>query len=100
MRVARGLAAAAACAALLLPVLSPQAQEAITKGEVTKVDRAGGRVTIKHGEIKSLEMPPMTMVYQVKDARLLEGVAVGDHVRFTAERVDGRYTVTMLRKAP
>jgi len=99
LTVGVGVGVGVACAALALP-LSLRAQEATTKGEVTKVDPAGGRVTLKHGEIKNLDMPPMTMVYQVKEARLLEGVAVGDRVRFTAERIDGRYTVTTLRKAP
>jgi Cu/Ag efflux protein CusF len=100
MLVSRWLAGAAACVALGLPAPPPQAQETTTRAEVTKIDLAGGRVTLKHGEIKNLDMPPMTMVFQVKEARLLEGVAVGDRVRFTAERIDGRYTVTSLRKAP
>ena len=108
MEVARrwavALSAIAACAALMLVLVlgAPplQAQEAITKGEITKLDRAAGRVTIKHGEIKNLDMPPMTMIFQVKDVKLLDGVGVGDRVRFAAERIDGRYTVTILRKAP
>ena len=110
MEVARGLAAVTACVALMrvlalgltLGLAAPalHAQEAIAKGEITKLDRAAGRVTIKAGEIKNLDMPPMTLVYQVKDAKLLDDVAVGDRVRFTAERVDGRHTVTTLRKAP
>ena len=45
-------------------------------------------------------MPPMTMAYRVRSPQLLEGVAVGDRVRFTAERIDGNYTVTALSKAP
>jgi Cu(I)/Ag(I) efflux system periplasmic protein CusF len=90
----------AACAALVLPAPPLQAQETTTKGEVTKIDRAGGRVTLKHGEIKNLDMPPMTMIYQVRQPSLLEGLAVGDRVRFTAERVDGRYTIVTLHKAP
>ena len=76
------------------------AQTPTAAGEVTKLDKAGGRITLKHGEIKSLDMPPMTMVFRVRDARLLDGVAVGDRVRFTAEKIDGNYTVTSIAKAP
>ena len=76
------------------------AQGTATAGEVTKLDKAGGRITLKHGEIKGLDMPAMTMAYRVRDARLLDGVGVGDRVRFVAERVDGQYTVTSISKAP
>jgi Cu(I)/Ag(I) efflux system periplasmic protein CusF len=76
------------------------AQAATAAGEVTKLDKAGGRVTLKHGELKALDMPPMTMSFRVRDAKLLDGVIVGDRVRFTAEKLDGQYTVTALSKAP
>jgi Cu(I)/Ag(I) efflux system protein CusF len=76
------------------------AQAPMANGEVTKLDKANARITLKHGEIKSLDMPPMTMTYRVRSPQLLEGVAVGDRVRFTAERIDGNYTVTALSKAP
>jgi Cu(I)/Ag(I) efflux system periplasmic protein CusF len=75
------------------------AQSATAAGEVTKLDKAGGRVTLKHGELKALDMPPMTMSFRVRDAKLLDGVIVGDRVRFTAEKLDGQYTVTALTKA-
>ena len=76
------------------------AQVPTTSGEVTKIDKANARVTLKHGEIKNLDMPPMTMVFRVRPPSLLEGVAVGDRVRFVAERIDGNFTVTALAKAP
>ena len=76
------------------------AQAATAAGEVTKLDKAGGRVTLKHGELKALDMPPMTMSFRVRDAQLLDGVIVGDRVRFTAEKLDGQYTVTALSKSP
>ena len=76
------------------------AQAPMASGEVTKLDRANARVTLKHGEIKHLDMPPMTMVYRVRPPQLLDGVAVGDRVRFAAERIDGNYTITALSKAP
>jgi Cu(I)/Ag(I) efflux system periplasmic protein CusF len=71
-----------------------------TEGEVKKIDKAQSKITIKHGEIKNLDMPPMTMVFRAKDAKLLEGVAVGDKVRFTAEKTDSNFVVTELVKAP
>jgi Cu/Ag efflux protein CusF len=94
-----GAAAALASLALLKSGMA-LAQGSSTPGEVTKVDKDGGRITLKHSEIKSLDMPAMTMAYRVRDAKLLETVAVGDRVRFVAERVDGQYTVTSISKGP
>ncbi len=76
------------------------AQGAMTDGEVRKIDAAAGRITLKHGEIKQLDMPPMTMVFRVKDPALLGKVQVGDRVKFAAEKIDGQYTVTSIAKAP
>ena len=76
------------------------AQPASTMGEVTKLDKAGGRVTLKHGEIKTLDMPPMTMVFRVADPKMLDPLNVGDRIRFTAERINGQYTLTAASKAP
>ncbi len=64
-----------------------------TEGEVRKVDKEASKVTLKHGEIKNLEMPGMTMVFQVKDPALLEKVKAGDQVSFTVDKVNGAYTV-------
>ena len=86
-------------AAALLSV-GALAQAATAAGEVTKLDKAGGRVTLKHGELKGLDMPPMTMSFRVREAKLLDGVSIGDRVSFTAEKLDGQYTVTALAKAP
>lgn len=88
---------ALAVAGLLAPAL--QAQTPNATGEVVKIDRPGQRVTLKHGEIRNLDMPPMTMVFRVRDQALLDGVAVGDRVRFAAERLEGQYTVVALSKA-
>jgi Cu/Ag efflux protein CusF len=76
------------------------AQTPDAEGEVTKVDTAAGRLTLRHSGVKSLDMPPMTMTFRVSDARLLQGVAAGDHVRFAARRLGGNYTVVALVKAP
>jgi Cu/Ag efflux protein CusF len=86
--------------ALAALVAHAAAQAPATQGQVTKIDKAAGRVTLKHGEIRNLDMPPMTMVFRVRDPKALEGLAVGDRVRFTAEKVDGNFTVTSIDKAP
>lgn len=68
------------------------------EGEVRKLDAAQGKVTLAHGEIKELGMPAMTMAYRARPPRLLEGLAVGDKVQFSAEKADGQYVVTAIRK--
>lgn len=68
----------------------------LTQGEVRKIDRENHKLTIKHGEIRNLGMPPMTMVFQARDPKLLDGLKVGDKVNFKAEKVDGNYAVTAI----
>ena len=75
------------------------AQATTTEGEVRKVDTAQRKITLKHGEIKNLDMPPMSMVFAVKDPALLGKVKVGDKVRFSADKIDGTYTVTAIEVA-
>lgn len=65
----------------------------LAEGEVRRVDKAGGKISLKHGEIKNLDMPPMSMVFQVQDPALLNKVKVGDKVVFTAAQINGAYTV-------
>ena len=72
----------------------------MTDGEVRKVDKEAKKLTIKHGEIKNLDMPPMTMVFQVKDGAMLDNVRVGDKVRFVAEKAASGYVVTAIEPAP
>ena len=64
-----------------------------------KIDEAQGKITLKHGEIRSLDMPPMTMVFQVKDVTLLDKVKAGDKIRFAAEKLDSGYVVTDIQAA-
>lgn len=66
----------------------------MVEGEVRKVDKAAGKVTLKHGEIKNLDMPGMTMVFQVKDPAILDAVKAGDKVRFRAEKSGASIVVT------
>jgi Cu(I)/Ag(I) efflux system protein CusF len=84
---------------LVLAALPAFAAGDMAEGEVRKVDRDANKITLKHGEIKNLDMPPMTMVFQVKDAAMLEAVKAGDKVRFSADKVGGAYTVTSIEKA-
>ena len=74
---------------------SPQsaASATLTKGEIRKVDKSAGKVTIKHEEIKNLDMPPMTMVFRVKEPSMLEQIKAGDQVNFVADKVGGQYVV-------
>ncbi|AKJ27140.1 copper-binding protein [Caldimonas brevitalea] len=69
----------------------------LVEGEVRKVDTANKKLTLKHGEIKNLSMPGMTMVFQVKDPSLLDKVKVGDKVRFAAEKSNSAFVVTELQ---
>ena len=81
----------------LVPALSHAAD--LTAGEVRKVDREAKKVTIKHGPIENLKMPPMTMVFRVKDKAMLEGLAPGAAVQFRAEEAEGGYVITKLQSA-
>jgi Cu(I)/Ag(I) efflux system periplasmic protein CusF len=83
-----------------LTLISPLALAQDTDGEVRKIEKAQSKITLRHSEIKNLNMPPMTMVFRVKDAKLLDGLAAGDKVKFTAEQVDGNYVVTQVAKTP
>jgi Cu/Ag efflux protein CusF len=69
----------------------------MTEGEVRKVDKASAKITLKHAEIKNLDMPPMTMVFNVKDKAVLESLQPGDKVRFKAVNEAGKITVTDLQ---
>lgn len=73
--------------------------EAMADGEVRKVDRETGKITLRHGPIASLDMPAMTMVYGVKDRSALEHLSVGDKVKFAAEKTDAGYSVTKIERA-
>ena len=87
-----------AVAAILLSAGAASAQS--NDGEVRKIDEAAGKITLKHGPIKSLQMDEgMTMVFRVRDPAMLKQVKVGDKVKFDADRVDGQFTVTKIQKA-
>lgn len=71
-----------------------------TSGEVRKVDVAQGKITIKHGVIKNLDMPGMTMIFRAKDASMLNSIKAGDMVQFIVERQSGALVITDIKKAP
>lgn len=68
------------------------------EGEVARIDKAAGRVTIKHGALPKLDMPPMTMPYPVKDKTVLAQLKPGDKIKFNVEAVGSVFTVTRLEK--
>ena len=74
------------------------AKPALTEAEVRKVYKDSGKITLKHGEIKNLDMPGMTMQFKVKDPAMLDGINAGDKVLFTAEQVKGELVVTSIHK--
>jgi Cu(I)/Ag(I) efflux system periplasmic protein CusF len=72
------------------------AADEMVAGEIRKVDKGNAKITIKHAEMRSLDMPAMTMVFQVKEPGLLDKVKVGDKVRFKAEQAGTAYVVTAI----
>lgn len=85
--------------ASVLPALASAAE--MTDGEVRKVSKDTAKVTLKHGEIKNLDMPPMTMVFQVKDPAMLDKLKPGDKVLFAAEKgAGGALVVTEIEVKP
>lgn len=70
------------------------------EGEVRKIDKAAGKLTLRHGEIKRLDMPGMTMVFGVRDAAWLDRFKIGDKVLFDVERGPNGFVVTAIDRAP
>ena len=73
--------------------------DALSDGEVRKIDASSGKITIKHGPLQNLDMPAMTMVFKVKSADMLKTVKAGDKVKFRVENLKGAYTVTRMERA-
>jgi Cu(I)/Ag(I) efflux system protein CusF len=72
----------------------------LSEGEIRKVDKDNRKLTIRHGPLKNLDMPGMTMVFGVKDDAMLDKVETGAKVRFKAEKIDGKIVVTKIEAAP
>lgn len=79
------------------PAASAASQELLSEGEVRKVNREAGKVTLRHGPLTNLDMPAMTMVFTAANPQLLDDLKEGDKVRFHADRKDGVFLVTAIR---
>ena len=81
-------------------LVSPGAysQSEMAQGEVRRINLETGKITIRHGEIKSIDMPPMTMVFTAKPTSLLRGLAVGDKVEFLVIEENSQYVTTKIVK--
>ena len=77
----------------------PAAAGDMTEGEIRKVDKDTKKITIKHGEIKNLDMPGMTMLFQVRDPAMLDMVKAGHKVKFKAEKAATGIVVTEIQVA-
>lgn len=73
------------------------ATPAMTDGEIRRIDKENGKVTIKHGEIKHMDMPPMSMVFNVKDKAMLDKVQVGEKIQFIVIQDAGKMVVTDIK---
>jgi Cu(I)/Ag(I) efflux system periplasmic protein CusF len=83
-----------------MPLTLPAQTPPDNQGEVRKVDRKAGKITIKHGRLAKLDMDPMTMAFQVKDPAMLDNLKPGDKIRFDAEMgKGGAFTVTRIEQA-
>lgn len=80
------------------PASTTAAAEAMSTGEVKKVDKGAGKLTIKHGPLANLGMDAMTMVFRVQDPSMLDQVKAGDKISFVAEQPNGQLTVSRLQK--
>ena len=81
------------------PAASATAGAPQVDGEVRKIDKEQGKLTLKHGPIPNLEMGGMTMVFRVADPKWLDGLKEGDKLKFTADRLNGVFTVTSITPA-
>ncbi len=75
------------------------ADTALSAGEIKKVDRDTGKLTIKHGALTNLNMPGMTMAFKVQNPSMLDQVKAGDNIHFRVENLNGSLTVTKLETA-
>lgn len=96
--LAAALAASAAFSVSAWAQTSKPATE-MTEAEVRKVDKDNKKITLKHGAIKNLDMPAMTMVFNVNDAAMLDKLQAGDKVQFKATNDAGKFTVTEIQQA-
>jgi len=70
-----------------------------SEGEVRRLDKEAGKITLKHGPIANLDMTAMSMVFRVSDPAMLDRVKAGDKVRFKADKIQGALTITEIQPA-
>jgi Cu(I)/Ag(I) efflux system periplasmic protein CusF len=102
MKMKRIAIAFLAAALQVAPALADDKQHAgatLSDGEIRKVDKDAKKITIRHGPLQNLDMPAMTMAFQVKDPAMLDQVKAGDKVKFQAEKISGAFTVTKIEQA-
>ncbi len=75
---------------------APQTAD-MTPGQVRKIDKQAGKITLKHERIADLNMPPMTMVFRVKEKSMLNALQVGDTILFKAVDSNGVLTITEIK---
>lgn len=84
--------------ALLPGLAAAEAQLPLVDAEVRRVDTSANKLSLRHQHIPNLDMPPMSMVFQVADPALLDGLKAGDEVRVTIDQIDGAYTVLSVER--
>ena len=77
----------------------PADSASLSNGEIKKIDKNTGKITLKHGPLVNLGMPAMTMVFKAQTPQLLNAVKVDDSVKFRAENIKGALTVTKIEPA-
>ncbi|ABX19351.1 MULTISPECIES: copper-binding protein [Burkholderia] len=80
------------------PAMKVSSSNALTDAEVKKVDAATGMVTLKHGALENVGMPPMTMAFKAKDLAMVKQIKEGDKVKVRVEEVNGTLTIVKLEK--
>ncbi|MBB6486117.1 copper-binding protein [Rhizobium lusitanum] len=93
----KNLVKIALAAALTISAAAGAYAQEFTKGVVTKIDAKTNKVTIKHEQLKNLDMPAMTMVFRADDPAIRAKLKKGASIEFVAERVDGKLTVTQVK---
>ncbi len=88
----------ATCLSIAMTGALAQTDSLLASGEIRKIDPENQKITIKHGYIKRLDMPAMTMVFSAKDKALLDGFAAGEKIQFDVEMENGKFTITKMKK--
>lgn len=76
---------------------STSATAAMSEGEIRRINKETGKVTIKHGLLQNLNMPGMTMLFSLQDPAMMDQIKEGDKIKFVADKVDGSFVVKSLQ---